>query len=177
MLTTIRLVGCGRTKRPGAELIAARRLYIGTLTAARIAFAERHTHPGRYRCGQSYGDWYILSAKHGILRPTQLVRPYDLHLGKLRAVDRAAWPIGAAQQLLDELPDGAFPTRYMIEIHAGEQYAEPLRTILLSLGFKVNWWFKGLSQGETKQWYRIRAGFCRDLVHPGVPPEPEPVPR
>jgi hypothetical protein len=70
--SSICIVPCGKAKvwqrRPDAGAVPARSVYIGSFATAARCYAE-HFFPGA---------WWILSARHGFLRPGDLVPgPYD----------------------------------------------------------------------------------------------------
>lgn len=52
-----------------------------------------------YKLKRTDDSVWILSAKYGLLSPTQLVRPYDLKLSSLSKQERAAWSRSAQQAL------------------------------------------------------------------------------
>lgn len=66
-MTRIGLVGCSATKldRPAP----ARELYVSPLFVKASAYAEA-------TCQR----WYVLSAKHGLVKPDQVLEPYDVAL-------------------------------------------------------------------------------------------------
>ena len=70
MITTIGLVACSKTKLNHAA--PARELYTSPLFRAASAYCER-----------TYDRWFILSAKHGLVDPDQILEPYDLTLSDL----------------------------------------------------------------------------------------------
>jgi hypothetical protein len=72
----IGLVGCVETKL--THRAEARDLYVSQLFAERRRYFER-----------SCGDWFIFSAKHGLVRTNQELDPYDETLvGKARREKR-----------------------------------------------------------------------------------------
>ena len=116
------LVGCVKSKCDAPS--AAKDLYDSPLWRSRRAYAER------------FGtDWYILSAKHGLVAPEKTIAPYDLALTDLRAAERRTW----SQKILDDLAATVPELRgSTIEIHAGKAYAEfGLEDGLDNLGAKV----------------------------------------
>ena len=116
------LVGCVKSKCDAPS--AAKDLYDSPLWRSRRAYAER------------FGtDWYILSAKHGLVAPEKTIAPYDLALTDLRAAERRTW----SQKILDNLAATVPELRgSTIEIHAGKAYAEfGLEDGLDNLGAKV----------------------------------------
>lgn len=103
-VSTIVLVACGKAK--ASEPSPAAELYTGQLTQARIAWA-RHFY-------QLDG---ILSAKHGLLEPAEVVAPYDLTLYQLPMVERRAWARATAAEIEDR-----WSGRPRVVLLAGEPY-------------------------------------------------------
>jgi hypothetical protein len=89
------LVACSRRKaeRP----LPARELYVSPLFRAARAYAERRYGPER---------WYILSARHDLVHPDQVLAPYDLSLRQLTAAEREAWGYRVAVDLTHRFPAG-----------------------------------------------------------------------
>lgn len=108
--TTIGLVGCAAAKlsRPAP----ARDLYTSQLFRKASAYAAA-------TCDQ----WFILSAKHGLVHPDTVLDPYDMKLGRVTynpettAPPIHAWASMVREQLVNTLPDDAHVT-----VIAGEQY-------------------------------------------------------
>ena len=69
MSKTIRIIACGSKKNNGSH--AAKDLYVGGLFNLAKRWAE-----------QSPDEWGILSAKHGLLKPTDVIESYDLTFKK-----------------------------------------------------------------------------------------------
>jgi hypothetical protein len=155
------LIGCGKAKAP--EACAARDLYTGGLFKDRLAYAEASAVGG--------GSWFIISAKFGLLAGDTLLRPYDLTIGDLKPVDRAAWVAAVAGRLLDEIGEAATLRDVCVEVHAGEDYAEPLCSVLRALGLSTDRPVEGLGIGSQRKWYRDAAKW----VARGLPP-PRPLP-
>src|SRR5438477_11428405 len=80
------LVGCVKQKRSIPCL--AKDLYSSPLWRKRRAYAE---HSG--------GPWMILSAKYGLVDPTQELAPYDLTLHELTSNERQAWGLNYVREL------------------------------------------------------------------------------
>lgn len=66
----IALVGCTKGKLPARA--PARDLYVGDLFAKARAYA------------QTFDAWYVLSARHGLVLPDEVIEPYDVTLGDKR---------------------------------------------------------------------------------------------
>lgn len=136
-------IGCGKTKL--SHPAPARELYTGNLFKQRRAYAERMS-AGR--------PWFILSAKHGLLAPDDVVKPYDLTMADLKPVDRAAWHIAVVHGLLDCADDDDDLSKISFEIHAGADYCHPLAKILELVGFgKVTLPVAHMGIGHQLEWY------------------------
>lgn len=74
----VALVGCAsaKLKRPAP----ARELYVSPLFKKASAYAEA-----------TADQWFILSAKHGLVHPDQELEPYDVKLGTKEAGPIHAW--------------------------------------------------------------------------------------
>jgi hypothetical protein len=71
----------------------------------------------------SGAPWFVLSAKHGLLDPDDVISPYDVQLGDQSSAYRGAWGEWVVAQLADRVQlDGA-----VVEVHGGVDFAQPLR--------------------------------------------------
>ena len=104
---TVAIVGCGKSKL--AEPARARDMYTGPLFRAARAYAEE------------FDEWRIASARYGLLRPEQIIRPYN---DKLKPKDAPQWANGIASGIVRELL-GCGP--YKILLLAGADYTAPIR--------------------------------------------------
>jgi len=102
----IGLVGCVKTKRTTGAL--ARDLYASTLFTGRRRFVE-----------ESCDRWFVLSARHGLVRDDEWLEPYDETLNDQSATSKRRW----AEKVLAALDalDLDFRTS-TFEIHAGNEY-------------------------------------------------------
>lgn len=98
------LISCSSTKLDHAA--PAKDLYTSPLFRKARELAERSGRP-----------WMILSAKHGLLDPEQIVEPYDLALSDLRAEQRHQWA-GMVRRQLSARWEGLAT----FEIYAGKLY-------------------------------------------------------
>jgi hypothetical protein len=88
-------------------------------------FASARAHAER-----SGVPWFVLSAKHGLLDPHDVVGPYDVQIDERSASYRAAWGEWVVAQLGERMPlDGA-----TVEVHGGVDFAQPLRQPLSRRG-------------------------------------------
>ena len=138
MTTRVALVSCVKAKRTSAA--PASDLYTSQLFRALRAYAIAHADA-----------WYVLSAEHGLLRPDQLVAPYERTLNAMPKHDRVAWAERVQQQLLEVLPMGA-----AVILLAGVRYREGLVPFLREHGFAISVPLEGLGIGKQlqklKQW-------------------------
>jgi hypothetical protein len=131
---TIARVACVSAKQPAAS--PAGDLYTSTWFKKASAFAR-----------QTADEWYILSAKHGLLDPETVIEPYDETLSRMPAAERRAW----AHQVLKSLPDVLQPGDRVV-ILAGKKYRENLIAPIEQLGCSVEVPMEGLRIGEQLRW-------------------------
>lgn len=116
---TIVLVSCGARKAKAPA--PARELYASTLFKKTLAFAE-----GRADAV------FILSAKHGLISPEQVIAPYNFKLTELKGKERGAWAGRVLFELRERVPKGS-----RVIILAGRTYRNPLEGMLVMEGFNV----------------------------------------
>jgi hypothetical protein len=114
-MSTIGLVGCSRRKLPHAA--PAAELYTSPLFRLASQF-----------CAATCGSWFILSAKHGLVMPDEVIEPYDVTLRGLGHQGKQAWARRVASQLRER---GLLDCRHRFLVHAGADYASPLAQHLL----------------------------------------------
>jgi len=128
--TRIGLVSCSKAKID--RRAAARDLY---------SASDLFRKAARY-CAAHCDDWYILSAKYGLVRPDEVLEPYDLTLKRMRVDERRRWGLAVASKLREL---GAVK----LEIHAGQYYVQPL----VDAGIALENPLAGLGLGQRKRWY------------------------
>jgi cytoplasmic iron level regulating protein YaaA (DUF328/UPF0246 family) len=133
MSIRVALVSCVKSKQNSPA--PARDLYTSPLFRALRRYAEDHAD-----------RWYILSAQHGLLRPDQIIAPYERTLNTMRKKDRLTWAERVNHQLLEELPSGA-----EVIVLAGERYRADLLPCLREHGCTVGVPLQGLSFGKQLQ--------------------------
>ena len=112
MIRTVGLVSCTKTKRE--EQAPPRDLY--DLSAL---FKKASTY-----CETAYDEWYVLSAKHGLLDPDgPPIEPYEKSLTDATATERREW---AAEVASDLKASGLLTIDTELIFHAGGAYTEPL---------------------------------------------------
>lgn len=132
------LIGCVKQKqdRPAH----ADQMYTSELFKRRRAYAEASGRP-----------WYIISAKHGLLRPLKIIGPYDVTLADLSKKDLHGWALKIALELFEQ--HAIAHQNLDVEIHAGQDYVTALRDPLTSAWFHVTAPLRGLQIGEQLKWY------------------------
>lgn len=129
----VALVSCVKSKQ--TRPAPARDLYTSALFRGLRAFAER-----------SADRWYILSAEHGLVDPTQVLEPYERTLNRMPRKDRDAWASKVRGQLAEVLPIGA-----EVIVLAGQRYREDLVPFLRDRGHPVSIPLEGLPFGKQLQ--------------------------
>lgn len=135
---TVGLVGCASQKLERPAL--AKELYVSQLFKKASAYADR-----------TCDCWYILSAKHGLVRPDQVIEPYDVRLvsGAKAAPSIDAWASMVREQLAAELAaELAGIENVTLIALAGEQY----RTALRHSRWPCEVPMKGLGIGQQLAW-------------------------
>lgn len=88
-------------------------------------FAAARTHAVHSRL-----PWFVLSAKHGLLDPDDVVSPFAIQIDDQPAAYRTAWGEWVVAQLADRVQlDGV-----VVEVHGGVDFAQPLRQPLARRG-------------------------------------------
>lgn len=133
-MRTIYLVSCVKTKR--SSTCAAADLYGSQwFTAARNYVRHRAN------------AWYILSAKYGLVKPDDVIAPYEHTLNTMGVAARHRW----AERVLSSLNEVLQPGDNVVFL-AGQRYREFLEDALRTRGITVNVPMRGLRQGEQVQW-------------------------
>jgi len=156
-MNRLMLIGCTKNKHDvgynpatGGRVVPEQ-LYKSALFSKRLDYAEERGL-----------RWAVLSAKYGVWFPNIALKPYDKTFAEMHAAEIAAWHVGVAMRLIEELwepfnlkesNDSLKPCELTIEIHAGSDYCHPLTEILEAIGVKVELPLKGLGIGEQLAWY------------------------
>jgi hypothetical protein len=146
----VALVGCGKTKLDHPA--PARRLYVGNL------FTMTRDHVEARLCAGEIDAWYVLSARHGILTPDQVVDPYDATMQGMNQDALRIWV---------NRVDGAFRCgnpgygkwgtkggRLVVDIYAGAAYTDPLLACWRGISWEINTPLAGLQMGERLGWLK-----------------------
>jgi hypothetical protein len=116
---TGRVVLIGSSGATGSEPGAVGRLFRSD------GFARAREHAVHSRL-----PWFVLSAKHGLLDPDDVISPYEIQIDDQPAAYRSAWGEWVVAQLADRVQlDGV-----LVEVHGGVDFAQPLRHPLARRG-------------------------------------------
>ena len=157
MTNRLMLIGCSKTKkavdfdpRTGGRVIPEQ-LYGSQLFSKRVDYAKARGL-----------RWAVLSARYGVWFPHIGLKAYDQTFSDMIPADIAAWHVGVAQRLMEELweqynlgqsVNPIKPSELTIEIHAGADYCHPLTEIVRAVGIAVELPLAGLGIGEQLAWY------------------------
>ena len=100
--------------------------------------------------GGTCDRWFILSAKHGLLRPDEVIEPYDQTLNTVSKAERQAWAARILVQLHPLVKPG---DRFVIL--AGARYQEYLTPGLKEEGYLVEDPLTGLRSGARLRWLKM----------------------
>lgn len=140
MSKKIFLVSCVSKKRSTA--CPARELYQ----------SDWFTKAARY-ADKAGDEWYILSAKHGLVHPDQVLAPYNETLKKMGKATRLAWAKRVTASLGPCLQPGD-----TVNFLARQAYRENLVNQISHLGFTIEIPMDGLRIGEQLQWLKKKLG-------------------
>jgi endonuclease III len=132
------LLGCVATKRTAA--MAAKDLYSSALWDRRRSYAEASGKP-----------WAILSSEYGLVRPNDVIEPYDRYMGDQSREYQQHWSAETAVAIADWCSEVGASS---VEIHAGKTYvAYGLESGLKKRGIEVVRPLAHHRQGEQLAWY------------------------
>lgn len=94
-------------------------------------------------------QWYIVSAKYGLLDVDEIIEPYDLSLRQMTEAAKSEWSRKVFQQLVPLLK-----STDDIVFLAGIEYRKHLIKPIEGLGCKVVIPMKGLRIGGQKKWLK-----------------------
>jgi hypothetical protein len=133
-MATIGLISCvsKKQKRP----IEAKHLYVSPLFLKSRQFVQ-----------QQCDNWFVLSAKYGLVKPDQVIQPYEETLNSKSRSEREEWAHAVWHQLKPLLNHGD-----RVMILAGSRYREFLVPLIESFGCHVVIPMEGKSIGKQLQW-------------------------
>jgi hypothetical protein len=135
---SVALVSCVKSKKPVPA--AARDLYTSPLFRGMATFAQSHA-----------SQWFILSAKHGLLNPSEVIEPYEMTLRSQDPASRRSW----AERVCGDLLHFVAPPGTILML-AGDVYRRPLAPLMRDVGFVIETPMEGLTMGKQLQWLRSK---------------------
>jgi len=140
---TVCLVSCVGAK--GATPAPAKDLYQSDWFTKARAYAEAVG-----------SQWFILSAKHGLIHPDHVIAPYEQTLNTMGISERRSWARLVERQMDEQMPDAA-----SIVVLAGQRYREFLMDYLRRRAYTVDVPIVGLRIGDSsRSWSDMWMG-CR----------------
>jgi hypothetical protein len=138
----IGLVSCVKTKRD--EPAVPKELYTSDYFRKMRSYAE-----------QAHDEWWILSAKHGLVDPDgEPIEPYEKTLTSAGVTEQREWAVEVFDQMQTE---GLLRPPVKFVIHAGNDYYGELAPKLEDIeGIDVKIPTEGLQIGDTLSWYKAR---------------------
>lgn len=135
-MTKVCLVACVSTKL--SEKAPAQELYTAPLFQKARSYATSR-----------FDEWYVLSAKHGLLHPDQVIEPYEQTLNKMPKRFRMEWSDRVFQSIVSTIKRES-----LLAFVAGERYREDLLSRLAEYGYRVRVPLEGLSIGMQLSWLK-----------------------
>jgi len=133
----IYLVSCVSKKKQGKH--PAKDIYDSPWFRKARSYVEQRLQLG--------DEWFILSAKHGLLCPDDVIEPYETTLNKMKKKERQEW----AKQVLGSLKSAVGKADIVI-ILAGIPYREFLQEDLTNWYGRVEVPMEGLMIGQQLRW-------------------------
>ena len=140
MATTIALVAASRRQR-GIICRAAEQYDLSPVFRRARDYCER-----------TYAEWYILSARHDVLSPHQVIGPDSLSIHTLEAEERFAWAQRVARVLLARQERSAEPVRFAL--YTSQRYVDLLLRAAPALAIDLP--LSGLGLVQRLRWYDQR---------------------
>jgi len=139
MSKEIGLISCVKTKRDGSA--TPKDLYTSSNFKKMRVYAE-----------QNHDEWWILSAKHGLLDPDgDPIEPYDDTLRNATKSQKRDWAARIVEQMEEH---DLLREETTFVIHAGQDYYEELIPLLEQVTVEIP--TEGLGIGEKQAWYKDR---------------------
>lgn len=124
---------------------AARALYISDLFKKAYEYADR-----------TCDHVYILSAKHGLVDPDEVLDPYDLSLNDMTKKERKVWAGDVLRRFYEEFRVPHADKQIEVVFFAGAKYREFLMDLMHNTAgvTSVTCPLIGLGIGEQKAWLK-----------------------
>lgn len=116
-------------------------------TVAKDLYLSSWFRKARHYVEQTGEPWFILSAKHGLVSPNELIAPYEMTLNRMPIKDRREWAARVSSQLAQ-----AVPQANRVVFLAGHRYREFLSVLLTDREICVEVPMQGLAIGKQLRW-------------------------
>lgn len=133
----IALVSCTKVKA-NYPCVAGEMYQQSTLFKKAIKFIEQ----------KDYNEWFVLSAKHGLLKQHEIIEPYDITLNNMRASERRKW----AELVLKQIENLKL-NLLQVDFYAGVKYRQYLIPVLEQKGIECTVPLQGKGIGEQLKFY------------------------
>jgi hypothetical protein len=101
----------------------------------------------QYISQQDYDDWFILSAKYGLLHKDTVIEPYDITLNNMNSLQRKEWSLDVFNQIIKLNPTH-------LDFYAGKKYRDYLIPLLKERGIHCIVPLEGKGIGEQLGFYK-----------------------
>ena len=135
-MKSICLVACVSSKKH--EKAPAQELYISPLF-----------QKAQFYAANRFDQWFILSAKYGLVDPEQEIEPYEQTLNKMPKSQRDEWADCVFRNICSKVTNGSY-----IAFLAGERYREGLINRLREHGYVMRVPLEKLSIGRQLSWLK-----------------------
>jgi hypothetical protein len=153
MLVIIVSCSAGKADKPAQ----AQDLYTGDLFKKQAELAKLMVASGVAKA------WYILSAKHGLIDPTQIIEPYDVAMGDLTKQEMQALKRRVARQLPTPISAPHYRWADGVIALCGEKYRQVLSYYCDDIAIPLINLTPGMGIGSQKKWLKERiADYRRD---------------
>jgi hypothetical protein len=144
-VTVVALIACSKSK--AEEPAPAGELYTGQLFRAARAWAQEHAD-----------QWFVLSAKYGLVHPNIWIAPYERTLNDMPEAERRSWVVRVFFQIRQRRDIGVFPDpddqEAIVVLLAGEHYRRYLVDDLRAAGYGVIEPLAGMGYGQQVAWLK-----------------------
>jgi len=112
-------------------------------------------------------EWFILSAKYGLVHPDEVLAPYNLTLNDMGLRERRNWSLKVYKELKQHLERKGLPKDVCIIFLAGKKYREFLMKWLRRDGYMVvNAWEGLRGIGYILRWCNEILGTLKEKGSP-----------
>lgn len=153
----------GRAAHNQNMLMLAQRIAINGTTVLVSCVGEKTNEPAKAkdlyksdwfvkarRYAEEHGDnWYILSALHGLLNPSEVIAPYEATLNAMPKSEREKWAKMVSVKINKTIKRGS-----RLVVLAGDKYRTPLLSMLS--GYSIDVPMQGMGIGQQLAWLKER---------------------